>query len=145
MRIMPFVAVVVLTGFAACSPEPAKTAKAADVFPSLPVPADAEVVSRAGSEEALQIVLRSQQSPDDIALYYRSIFTHAPWHLVSDQQSPDGSLTMYAESGGPPMWVTIRKAVGTNGTTIEISGAVATKPSHPDSGVRAPAASHPAS
>ena len=116
------------SGLAGCGREPVKEPKVSSVLPTLPVPTDARVLSRSGGEEALQVVVHSEQSPEAIAGFYRYVFSHEPWQLVSDQKTPDGAQVLFAERSGPPMWVTIRKTVGGSGTTIEISGAVATDP-----------------
>ncbi|MEP6573580.1 MAG: hypothetical protein ABJD11_12820 [Gemmatimonadota bacterium] len=139
---MSALAAVVLAGTVACGREPVKVAKVSDVLPNLPIPQDAKVISRAGSEDALQIVFTTEATPDQMSAFYRTTFTRPPWHLVSDQKTADGALTLYAESGGPPMWVTIRSTAGESGSTVELSGASAYKPRGADSTTRGPGSLH---
>ena len=102
--------------------EPPKQATLAEAMPNLPVPPNAEFVSRSGSADALQFVFQSPLSRDVIAGYYRDIFTTGGWNLVSDVTQPDSTVALYAEQAGHPMWVRIRPA-GTT-TRIELMGAV---------------------
>lgn len=99
------------------------------VFPNLPLPPNPELVSRSGSQDALQLTLRS---PADIALvadYYRTALSRGKWRLVSDVKSPDGSTSLYAEQDGPPLWVRIWKAADRPGTMVQLMGAVVAKDS----------------
>jgi hypothetical protein len=43
---------------------------------------------------------------------------------VSDTKSADGTISLYAERNGPPLWVNIRKDPEGNGTLMTIAGAV---------------------
>jgi hypothetical protein len=56
--------------------------------------------------------------------FYRSTLTEGNWRLVSDTKSPDGSIALYAEQDGPPLWVRIWKANDRPGTLVELTGAV---------------------
>lgn len=93
-------------------------------MPDLPLPPLASVVSRAGSEDALQITFRSSLPPDSMAAYYRRVLTSGVWSLVGDTRTADGSIALYAEREGPPLWVTIRKDSTSSGTILSIGGAV---------------------
>jgi hypothetical protein len=96
----------------------------AKVFPNLPLPPSSQFVSRAGSEDALQIRLFSAKRPDDITLYYRDLLSKGNWRLVSDVKKSDGSVMLYAEQDGPPIWVRIWPTSDRVGTMVELSGAV---------------------
>ena len=106
-------------------PPPPTLAKA---FPTLPLPRDPELVSRAGSTDALQLTLHSPAGVDEVTEYYRTVLSNTPWRLVSDRQNPDGSTVLYAEHNGPPLWVRIWK-LGDRGTMVELTGAVIQKDS----------------
>ena len=93
-------------------------------MPNLPLPPRATVVSRTGSEDALQITFRSTLPPDSMAAYYRAVLTSGVWSLVGDTRTADGSIALYAEREGPPLWVTIRKDSTSAGTILSIGGAV---------------------
>ena len=99
------------------------------VLPNLPLPPEAEFVSRAGSDDALQITLFTPRQPASVIDYYRDVLSKQKWRLVSDLKSPDGTVTLYAEQDGPPMWVRIWPTSDKAGTMVELSGAVITKDS----------------
>jgi hypothetical protein len=100
-------------------------------MPDLPLPPLATVVSRAGSEDALQITFRSTLPPDSMAAYYRGVLTRGVWSLVGDTRTADGSIALYAERDGPPLWVTIRKDSTSAGSILSIGGAVVKSDSVP--------------
>ena len=102
--------------------DPPKQATVAEAMPNLPLPPNAEFVSRSGSADALQLVFQSPLTRDVIAGYYRNVFTAGGWNLVSDITEPDSTVVLYAEQAGRPMWARIRP-VGTT-TRIELMGAV---------------------
>lgn len=119
---------VLLSGCRDKAPEPPPLSAA---MPNLPLPPLATVVSRAGSEDALQITFRSVLPPDSMAAYYRRVLTKGNWSLVGDTKTADGSITLYAERDGPPLWVTIRKDSTSAGSLLSLGGAVIR--SNPDS------------
>jgi len=98
------------------------------VFSNLPLPRDPELVSRAGSADALQLTVHSTAGVDEVTEYYRTVLSNTPWRLVSDRRNPDGSTVLYAEHDGPPLWVRIWK-LGDRGTMVELTGAVIQKDS----------------
>jgi hypothetical protein len=102
--------------------EKPKEATVAEAMPNLPIPPNAEFVSRSGGADALQLVFESSLRRDDVATYYRRIFTGAGWNLVSDVTQPDSTIALYAEQAGHPMWARITPT-GTT-TRIELMGAV---------------------
>lgn len=109
----------------ACADPPRKQADVGETLPNLPLPPNAEVISREGGEDALKFRFKSDMDPDRLANYYRGVLSKAPWRLVSDSPAADGSLTLYAEQNGPSIWVTIRKADGAAGSFVDIAGAKA--------------------
>jgi len=114
----------------ACGSEPRgpKLPSSVAVFPNLPLPPSAQFVSRSGNEETLQIRLLSAKKPDEITKYYRDLLKGKGWRLVSDVKRPDGSVMLYAEQDGPPIWVRIWPTSDGAGTMVELSGAVVAKP-----------------
>ncbi|HWA56758.1 MAG TPA: hypothetical protein VG692_05855 [Gemmatimonadales bacterium] len=111
----------------ACS-EPRKLPEIGETIPNLPVPPSAQLLSREGGEDALKLQFRSTLQPDEVAAYYRDVLSKAPWSLVNDARQPDGSIAMYAEQDGPPLWVTVRKADGAAGSIVDLAGAKVKKP-----------------
>jgi hypothetical protein len=109
-----------------CKPEPrpTKVPSTFEAFPNLPLPPASQFVSRAGSEDALQLKLISAASSQQVLDYYRGVLTKGKWQLISDVKKPDGSVVLYAEQDGPPLWVTVSPTSDKEGTMIELSGAV---------------------
>jgi hypothetical protein len=101
-------------------PNPPNAAKA---FSNLPLPPDPELVSRAGGEDALQLTVFSPANFDQVTEFYRNVLSGEQWRLVSDKKNADGSIVLYAEHNGPPLWVRIWK-LGDRGTMVELTGAV---------------------
>jgi hypothetical protein len=84
-------------------------------------------VSRSGNEETLQIRLLSAKKVDEITKYYRDLLNGKGWRLVSDVKKSDGSVMLYAEQDGPPIWIKIWPTSDKLGTLVELSGAVVAK------------------
>jgi hypothetical protein len=88
------------------------------------MPPEAKLVSRAGSTDALQLTLFSSGKTDAVAQYYRDQLSSGKWRLVGDTKRPDGSLALYAELDGRPLWVRIWPTSDSAGTMVELAGAV---------------------
>ena len=97
------------------------------VFPNLPLPPSAEFVSRAGSADALQITLFSPTKAAGVTEYYRNVLSKGKWRLVGDAKKPDGSVVLYAEQEGTPLWVRILPTSDSAGTMVELTGALVGK------------------
>jgi hypothetical protein len=117
------------------APEP-QMPNAAQVFPNLPLPPRASVVSRSGGPEALQLTLMSLAKAGDVEAYYRSVLSKSGWRLVNDMRDRDGSVALLAERDGSPLWVRIKRTDDSVATIVELAGAVlpdTTKRSKPTS------------
>jgi hypothetical protein len=121
------VACALVLGCGSESPPPPKLPDAFAVFPNLPLPAEPQIVSRAGSSDALQITLFSPAKTDAVVDYYRDQLSGGKWRLVGDVKRPDGSVALYAEQDGPPLWVRIWPTSDSAGTMVELGGAVVGK------------------
>jgi hypothetical protein len=110
---------------AACGsePPPSRPPEFGKAFANLPLPPDPQLVSKSGSSDALQLTVHSSMEPDRLADYYREVLSRNSWHLVSSIKNPDGSIVVYAEQKGPPLWVRIRRAEQ-GGSVVELTGAV---------------------
>jgi len=118
-------AVLVLVG---CRDKGAEMAQVYDVFPTLPLPPAASVVSREGSPEALKLTLRSSATPAKVEAYYRQTLTKNGWRLVSDARDAEGAVVLLAQQNGPPLWVRIQSTKDSVGTMVELAGAVSNRP-----------------
>jgi hypothetical protein len=87
----------------------------------------AELVSRSGSEDALQLTLRSPADEARVIDYYRDALSKGNWRLVGDSKNRDGSTVLYAEHDGPPLWVRIWKESDSAATMVQLTGAVTRK------------------
>lgn len=122
MRTLLLAGVVLLS--AGCSePRPAPSARFADVMPNIPLPPESEVISREDAPDAIKLRFRSSATPEAVAEHYRNELSRGAWRLVSDAKTADGGIALYAETDGPSLWVTIRKADGAQGTFVDLAGA----------------------
>lgn len=115
----------------ACGSEPRdpKPPTLEAAFSHLPLPPEPELVSQAGSADALQLTLHSSGDFAEVTEYYRKTLSTGNWRLVSDTKSADGAIVLYAEQNGPPMWVRIWKPEDRRGTMVQLTGAVIEKDS----------------
>jgi hypothetical protein len=97
------------------------------VLPNLALPPDAKLISRAGSADVLQLTLQTPADTDVVLNYYRRVLSTGNWRLVSDVKNRDGSVALYAEQNGPPMWVRIWKLKDQPGAMVQLTGAVVAK------------------
>ena len=89
------------------------------------MPPDAKFVSRAGSEDALQVTLYTPtQASAKVVEYYRGVLSQGKWQLVSDMKKPDGKIVLYAERDGRPLWVSVWPTTDSAGTMVQLAGAV---------------------
>ncbi len=82
------------------------------------------LVNVSAGQEAAEVVLSSPAAVPDIAAWYRRALPLNGWELKSDQAGRDGNVTMYAEHGDRPLWITLRPNVGGPGTTYTLIGAL---------------------
>lgn len=119
--------------FIGCKSEPRPPTPPAfgKAFSHLPLPPNPEVISRAGSADALQLTVHTPLEAERVAEYYRTTLSRGEWRLVSDTKSPDGSTALYAEHDGPPLWVRIWQVKDRPGTMVQLTGAVIAQDSTP--------------
>ncbi len=110
--------------FIACKDKGPQVPEVSQVFPNLPLPPRATVVSRSGGSDALQITLMSAAKAKDVEAYYRRVLSKNGWRLVNDMRDRDGSVMLLAEQDGPPLWVRIKSTDDSAATLVELAGAV---------------------
>lgn len=108
----------------ACQDKAPQPPKVSEVFPMLPLPPNASVVSRSGGADALQITLMSSAKAEVVESYYRTILSKNGWRLVNEMRDQDGSMVLFAERNGPPLWVRIKSTDDSVATVVELAGAV---------------------
>jgi hypothetical protein len=82
------------------------------------------VVSVSAGDEAAELVLSSPDSVAAVAAWYRRALPLNGWEVKRDVRDRSGTVTIYAEQGPRPLWVTLRPNVGGAGTTYTMVGAV---------------------
>lgn len=115
---------LVVLALAGCKDREPEMAKISDVFPNLPVPPRASVISRDGSPDAIKLTLMSNASPAEVEAYYRDVLGRGGWKLVSDTRDAEGAVVLMAEQDGPPLWVRIQSTSDSVATKVELAGAV---------------------
>jgi hypothetical protein len=99
-------------------------ALAARVFAGVLAYPRSSVVTVSAGPDAAQVVLTTPAPPQTVAAWYRSALPLNGWQLRNDQAMADGSITIYADSGTRPLWITLRANVGAPGTTYTLVGAI---------------------
>ncbi|HYR31063.1 MAG TPA: hypothetical protein VEO93_04025 [Gemmatimonadales bacterium] len=82
-----------------------------------------QVVNVASGADAAEVELSSPASLAAVALWYHQVLRLNGWELRSDAKLPDGGVTIYAEQGRRPLWITLHPTVGARGTTYNLIGA----------------------
>jgi hypothetical protein len=124
-KIRVALAVLALVGCRDKSPE---MANVHDVFPTLPLPPAASVISREGGPDALKLTLKSHVKPAKVEAYYRETLSKNGWRLVSDARDGEGAVVLLAQRDGPPLWVRIKSTDDSVATMVELAGAVSKPP-----------------
>jgi hypothetical protein len=125
-----------MVALAACKDEAPRPPRISQVFPNLPIPPNATVVSQSGGADALQITLMSPVKASEVETYYRALLSKNGWRLVNDMRNQDGSVVLLAQQNGPPLWVRIKSTDDSAATLVDLAGAVL-----PDTGKAAKPAS----
>ena len=112
---------------AGCKDKEPEMAKISELFPNLPIPPQASVVSRDGSPEAIKLTLLSNARPAEVEADYRDILGRGVWRLVSDSRDAEGAVVLMAEQDGPPLWVRIQSTSDSAATMVELAGAVTSR------------------
>ena len=108
----------------ACGDKAPTPPKLSQVFSRLPLPPQAQFVSRSGGVDAIQITLRTPMLPDSTASYYRRVFKTDNWKLINDGKDPSGAVVFLAQRENRPLWVRLRLDQGGTGSLVDLAGAV---------------------
>ncbi len=125
--IRPVVLSIALTVLAACE-RPAERTEArglaAKVLDGLLTYPPSHVVSVSAGQDVAQVVLTTPAGVQGVATWYRQMLRLNGWELRSDAVANDGTISIYADSGSRPLWITLKANVGGPGTTYTLIGAV---------------------
>ena len=116
---------LVVLALIGCRDKPQEMAKVSEVFPNLPLPPAASLVSREGSADALKLTLMAQARPAMVEAYYRdALSSRNGWRLVGDTRDAEGALVLLAQQNGPSLWVRIQSTDDSVMTKVELAGAL---------------------
>ena len=82
------------------------------------------LVDLASGSDAAQVTLTTLDSVGVVAGWFRTELRLNGWALQSDVTNNDGSITIAAQQGSRPLWITLRPNVGGPGSTYTVIGAV---------------------
>jgi len=91
------------------------------------------LVSMTAGSDAGQMELTSPDAVDTVAQWFRLALPMNGWRLQSDAKGADGTVSLYAQKGAQPLWITLKPSVGAPGTSYTLIGA-AVDSARPDSG-----------
>jgi len=81
------------------------------------------LVSLTAGTDAGQMELTSPDAVDTVAGWFRLALPMNGWKLQSDAKAADGTVSIYAQKGAKPLWITLKPTVGAPGTTYTMIGA----------------------
>lgn len=120
--------VIAAAGLAACerAPDPAiERAQVGRALSGVLAYPRSTMVTYAAGEEAGELVLASPDSVAQVAAWFRVSLSLNGWEIQSDRPDRTGAVTLFAQKGTRPLWITLRPSVGGTGTTYTMVGAFA--------------------
>jgi hypothetical protein len=85
---------------------------------------NSSVVSVSAGDEAAELVLSTTDSMNAVADWYRRVLPLNGWELKRDVKDQAGKVTIYAEHGQRPLWITLQPNTGGSGTSYTLVGAI---------------------
>jgi hypothetical protein len=92
------------------------------------------VVSVTGGTDAAQATFSAPAPVDSVATWYRRMLRLNGWDLQNDAVMNDGSVSIFAQQGKRPLWITLKGTPGGPGTTYTLIGTELPKDSAQRSG-----------
>ncbi|HMG18379.1 MAG TPA: hypothetical protein VK573_06625 [Gemmatimonadales bacterium] len=89
------------------------------------------MVSVSAGEEAAELVMASPDSVQDVAQWFLRALPLNRWDVKRTINDRGGTVTIYAEQGKRPLWLTLRPNVGGPGTTYTMIGVIPTDSTKP--------------
>ena len=123
---MRYAPLILLAAAAACSrpkPPDSQAIIQKSLHGVLVYPLSTMVDANSGSDAA-QVTLTTLDSVAVVAGWFRRALQLNGWGLQSDVTNNDGSITIAAQKGNRPVWITLRPNVGGPGSTYTVIGAV---------------------
>jgi len=82
------------------------------------------MVSLSAGDEAAQLVMSSPDSVRIVAKWFVEALALNHWDVKRTVSDRNGTVTIYAEQGKRPLWLTLRPNVGGPGTTYTMIGVI---------------------
>ena len=118
-------AVLAAAALVGCTPDRPKLPSLPAAFATLPLPPDPEFLTQTGGEDALMFTFRTIHPADSVAAYYRVLFAaDSGYKVLTTNTGTSGEHAYYIEYRRRPMWIRIRPEAGSEGSVIELTGAV---------------------
>jgi len=92
---------------------------------ALAYPRSTPVTASAGAEAA-QLVMTSPDSVQAVARWFLEALPLNHWDVKRTVSDRSGTVTIYAEQGSRPLWLTLRPNEGGPGTTYTMIGVIPT-------------------
>jgi hypothetical protein len=119
--------IVVLALLAACDrpgdPERARKAASRALSGALTYPRSTPVTVAAG-EEAAQLTMTSPDTMPSVVAWFRRALPLNGWVIQREASGPGAQMSLYAQKGERPLWITFRPNVGAVGTTYTMIGEI---------------------
>ncbi|HYS19789.1 MAG TPA: hypothetical protein VEO73_01750 [Gemmatimonadales bacterium] len=81
------------------------------------------LVSMTPGTDAGQLALTSPDAVETVARWFQMELPMNGWRLERDARARDGTVSIYAQKGSKPLWITLKPNVGAPGTTYTMIGA----------------------
>ena len=132
-RVLALVCVVAVCA-AACERSADQTKQrqfAAQLLAGLLAYPRSSVLQVSTGQDAAQVTLSTPAAVPAVATWYRQVLRLNGWDLQGDGVMSDGSVSIYAEKGKRPLWITLKATAGGPGTTYTLIGAQLPRDSAP--------------
>lgn len=83
-------------------------------------------VTVAAGEEAAQLTMTSPDSVAVIVTWFRKVLPLNGWIIERETAGTGGSVTLFAQKGERPLWITLRPNAGAAGSTYTMIGEIPT-------------------
>lgn len=132
-RALPIVCVIALvTGPSACDrPKDDPRPVLAEALKGLLAYPHSTLINMTAGADAGQADLTSVDSVEQVARWFRDFLRQNNWEVQNDQRASDGSISLYAQQGKRPIWITMHPKVGGPGTSYTVISGIPDTTSHP--------------
>jgi hypothetical protein len=105
------------------APPPADRRFAAKVLTGILAFPRSSVVNLSVGSDAAEATFSAPAPVQEVATWYRQMLRLNGWDLQNDAVSNDGTISIMAQHGTRPLWITLKAAAGGAATTYTLIGA----------------------